>query len=51
MHPVALLQEKVRPKRVGVHHIIQKDDYNVGYISEEHRCTPQVFGGSAPPSA
>jgi len=46
---VALLQAKSGPKRARVHHKIQKDGYNVGYLSKEPRCTPQVFGGSAPP--
>jgi len=47
---MALLQGEAGSKRAGVHHIIQKDGYNVGYLSKEPRCTPQVFGGSALPS-
>ena len=34
MDPVALLLEKVAPKCVGLHHKIQKDGYNVGYLSQ-----------------
>jgi len=48
---MGLLQTKFRPKRIRVHHEIQKDGNNVGYLSKEPRCTPQIFGGSTPPSA
>lgn len=51
MDLVALLQAKFGPKRAGVHHRIQKDGYNARYLSKEPRYTPQVFWGSAPPSA
>jgi len=47
---MALLQAKVEPKQAGVHHRIQKDGCNVGYLSKEPRRTPQVFGGSELPS-
>lgn len=42
MDLVALLQAKFGPKRARVHHIIQEDGYNVGYLSKEPICTPQV---------
>ena len=51
MDLMVLLQANVGPKCAGVHHKIQKDGYNVGYLSKEPTCTPQVFAGSIPPFA
>jgi len=40
---IALVQPKVQPKCLGVHHRIQKDGHNVGYLSTEPICAPQLF--------
>jgi len=37
---MALLQAKVEPKQARVHHGIEKDGCNVGYLSKEPRCIP-----------
>lgn len=50
MDLVALLQEKIGPKHARTHHGILKDGYNVGHLSKETRCTPQLYGGLGPPS-
>jgi len=44
---VALLQAKAKPKDAELHHKVQKDGYNVGYLSKEPICIPQVFEGFA----
>jgi hypothetical protein len=46
MDLLALLQEKVGEECIGVHHRVQKDGHHVGYLSQEHICTPQVSWGS-----
>ena len=49
MDLVALLQAKVETKHAEVHHRVQKDGHNVGYLPKEPICIPQVFGGSTTP--
>ena len=50
MDLMALLQTKSKPKHVGVHNKVMEYGYDVGYLSKEPKCPPQVFCGSSPPS-
>jgi len=43
---VAFLQVEAGAKCIKIHHIVYKDDHNVGYPSKEPRDTPQLYGGS-----
>lgn len=46
---MALLQENIGRECIRVHHRIQEDINNVGYLSQESTCTPQVYNGSTHP--
>jgi len=45
MDLVALLQVEVGVEYIGVHPSIKTYVHQVGYLSQETKCTPQVFGG------
>jgi hypothetical protein len=45
MDEVALLQAEARAECIGVHHRVQKNGHHVGYLSQETKCTPQIYVG------